>query len=643
MAEAIRAFASYLQFKEILADPLGHLYRAGEYDASGVKRSVWLRVFDQPMLPAADLISGFERAQDISAAARSANLATGVDCVVADGQPAMVSDYIPSQPLSLVLDRVAEEQFPIQVDNALLILEKIALALASTLSVEIDGQRIVHGFLHPGLVFVTNDGEGVVSGFGIGEHLLALIDDVASADLVHPYIAPEVIVARTPSRRGDVYSLGAILFHLLTGSRLPTEADERQQALPDARIAHDDVPIPDDIGGLLRRALAERPEERFSSAADFKKELDRLLYGGAYSPTTFNLALFMDRLFRIEIEAEEEERRAEMAVDVTPFFESPAEREPEAVIESTMETAGIPKISKRLWVGIAAAAVVVVAATATIFTVTRGPRGPAPVPTPTAAEIAAQREAQEQKIRELAEGLVSEMMAVKEEEIRKELVDRQNKIDELQKRLQASERRARQGQLSSDEQRRREALQREIAAEEEAQRQREAELEAERQRAAEEAIRQAAAQQTATAAAEEEARLAVSMTPTEAPPSVEPTAVPTPQPTVAAAPESKVEKNSFVDPSDADSLPVLIKGADVMWPRSALHSRRNGVVIVQATVDADGRVVDVKVLRADHEGFGIPQAVMNAARKYRFKPGTKDGVPITTYATVTKAYRFVVR
>lgn len=642
MPEAVRAFASYLQFKEIVADPLGHLYRAGEFDSGGVKRGVWLRVFDRPMLSAADLVTGFDRAQRIAAAVQSANLASGVAFVVADGQPAIACDYISAQPLNLVFDRVAEEQFPIPVDNALLILEKIALALASTLAVEINGERIVHGFLHPGLVFVTNDGEGVVSGFGFGDHLLTLVNDVASADLIHPYLAPEVIVARTPSRHGDVYSLGAILFHLLTGSRLPTVPGERHPAIDDARVAYDETPVPDDIGALLQRALAERPEERFSSAADLKKELDRLLYGGAYSPTTFNLALFMDRLFRREIEAEEEERAAEMAIDVTPHLVSSADPEPEILIETSRETEKAAGPGKGLWVGITAAAALVVAVTVTIFMVTRGPEGPPPTPTPTAAEIAAQRQAQDQKIRELAEGLVSEMMAAKEEEIREELLDRQNKIEELQKRLLASERRAAQGQLTSDEKRRREALQREIAAQEEAQRLREIELEAERQRAAEEAQQQAMAQKTATAE-EEQARLAASTTPTAAPVQPEPTAAPSPQPTVVATIETTVEENSFVDPSEADSLPVAIKEAAVVWPRSALNSRRSGVVIVQATVDATGQVVDVKVLRADHDGFGIPQAVMDAARNYRFKPGTKNGVPITTYATVTKGYRFVVR
>ena len=46
----------------------------------------------------------------------------------------------------------------------------------------------------------------------------------------------------------------------------------------------------------------------------------------------------MDRLFRAEFEAEEEQRNAEMALDVTPFLGSPAEPEPEALIETAMET-----------------------------------------------------------------------------------------------------------------------------------------------------------------------------------------------------------------------------------------------------------------------------------------------------------------
>ena len=164
MAEAYSVFASYLQFKEVLSDPLGHLYRAGEFDASGVHRSVWLRVFDRPLIESADVVARFDRADAIANAVQSTPVA-GIDCVVDDGTPAIATDFVASQPLSRVLDRVAHEQFPIPVDNALLIAEKIAVALTATLMVEVDGERVVHGFLRPSLIFLTNDGEGFVGEF----------------------------------------------------------------------------------------------------------------------------------------------------------------------------------------------------------------------------------------------------------------------------------------------------------------------------------------------------------------------------------------------------------------------------------------------------------------------------------------------
>jgi TonB family protein len=650
MAEAYRTFASYLRFKEVLSDPLGHLFRAGEFDSRGVRRIVWLRVFDGARVPTAEVAAAFDRARKVVAGVQSPNVASGVDHAIDGSTPAIAFDYVPSQPLSLVFTRVAAEQFPIPVDNALLIVEKIALALSVTLTVEVDGERVVHGFLHPGLIFVTNDGEGVVSAFGLAEQLLELADDQGAATRIHPYLAPEVLVSRTPSRRGDVYSLGAILFQLLTGSRLPEAPEERQSALDIARMAYDDEPLPADIKVLLQRALANRPDDRFSSAADFKKELDRLLYGGAYSPTTFNLALFMDRLFRAEIETEEKERDREMRLDVTPYLAPVVE--PEPVITPEPEPRSAARVGTGVWVGVAAAGAAIVAAVLWL-TVLREPSAPPPAPTPTAEEIATQRQEQDEKMRELAQGLVAEMMAEKEAQIRTELLDRQTKIEELQRRLADSERRAQQGQLSREEQQRREDLQRQIAAEEEEQRQREEELEKERQRAADEVRQNAIARQTATAVAEaaDAATVPESMpaavTPTPPPPTMPPTALPTrapiPEPTTAAAQNPGVAPNSVVDPSEIDTLPILIKDAEVEWSRAALYSRRQGIVIVQATVDSNGLVESVEVLRADDADFGIPEAVMAAVRKYRFKPATKNGVRVKTYATVTKPYRFATR
>jgi TonB family protein len=81
----------------------------------------------------------------------------------------------------------------------------------------------------------------------------------------------------------------------------------------------------------------------------------------------------------------------------------------------------------------------------------------------------------------------------------------------------------------------------------------------------------------------------------------------------------------------------------VVWPRAAIYSRRKGVVVLQVTVNAGGTVEDVTVTRADHEGFGIPQAVQEAVGKYRFRPGTKNGVRIKTHYSIVARYDFTNR
>jgi len=158
------------------------------------------------------------------------------------------------------------------------------------------------------------------------------------------------------------------------------------------------------------------------------------------------------------------------------------------------------------------------------------------------------------------------------------------------------------------------------------------------------------ARQTATAAIETVTLAATTATstptfpptPTSAPTAIS-TEAPTPGPQAVERAGPSVEENSFVDPTEVDSPPAILKKSPVTWSRTAILSRRKGVVVLQATVNAKGLVEDVTVLRADHEGFGIPQAVMDAVMKYRFKPGSKNGVPVMTHFSISARYDFTDR
>ncbi len=658
MSQMYRTFGSYILFKEVLADELGHLWRAGELDRKGLHRTVWLRVFDGPRIPSAELAGRLDVANAVGSQLKAATIPTGMRCFAEGGTVAMAWDWSSAQPLNRLFRTVNEEGFPVPVDNALLILEKVSLALSSALAVEVRGDALVHGFLHPGMVMVSTDGEAQVTGFGLGEPLLGLLDHGEVGATLAPYLAPEVAMTRTASKRTDVYSLGAMLYQLLTNRALPVDPTARPAALAEAQLAFDDQPIPADIRGLLDRALAVRPEDRFSSAADFKKELDKLLYGGAYSPTTFNLALFMDRLFRADVEVEEQERAAESVVDPAPYLRPEPKPEPEEVVLAP--TATRSGGNRGLWIGLAAAVVVAVALLATLLS--RGPTAPPPTPTPSPEEVLARREAQERQMQQLVQEQLQQMLAEKEQQIREELLARQGKIDELQKRLHDMERQAKgSGEKSKSAETTKAELQRQIAAEKAAKREQEAALEKQRQDAIEETRRRAAEATPAAEVAELQPTVAGPRTSSVAPAVsrtttagaaagtavIQPTPAPAKPTAVATAalgaspPQGqRVAENAFVPAPECDTLPTVLKEQPVVWPRLAILSRRKGVVILQATVNGSGQVQDVELLRADHEGFGIPQAVMEAVRGYLFKPATKDGVRVTSTATVTVPYAF---
>jgi TonB family protein len=92
------------------------------------------------------------------------------------------------------------------------------------------------------------------------------------------------------------------------------------------------------------------------------------------------------------------------------------------------------------------------------------------------------------------------------------------------------------------------------------------------------------------------------------------------------------------EPEDL-TAPVLVQHVEPMYPPAALKAGLGGTVSLEITVAADGTVAAVKLLKG--AGFGLDEAALEAARKFRFKPATHDGQPIAS--TVLFDQKFVLR
>jgi serine/threonine-protein kinase len=268
---------------ERLRASLGHRYRVerevGEggmavvYLARDLRhdRPVALKVL-RPELSAFLGAERFLREIHIAAQLNHPHILTLHDSGEADGLLYYVMPFVEGESLRQRLGRLG----PLSINDAVTIAGEVAdgLAYAHDLGV-------VHRDIKPENILLGH-GHATIADFGIARALAGASTAITTTGMspgTPLYMSPEQSVgAHTLDYRTDIYSLGCVLFEMLTGS--PPYLGETPQALmaqhatdevPSARAVRADVPKALDLA--VRRALAKVPAERFQTAAEFRAAL----------------------------------------------------------------------------------------------------------------------------------------------------------------------------------------------------------------------------------------------------------------------------------------------------------------------------------------------------------------------------------
>ena len=315
-------FGNYLLLKKLREDALGETFRAGRVGREGIEQVVLLRVFNGQGIEGEKLWQRVSGRATVQQALRSPNIGSGVDLGKVRSFPYAAYDYISGKNLATLFAQAARQRQPIPIDHALLITERLALALAAAHETRVQDERVLHGFVAPHLVMISNEGETRLLGFEVAPGLRELWAGGWRNDDLRGYLPPEAAATSTAAKADDVYSLGAILFELLASERLPLPAGNGADPgavygpLIDALVLpNEGTPLPAGIASVLKRSLAPR-DQRIPDAITWHKTISKLMIEGQYTSTTFNLAFFMHNLFRDEIDRESQEIEAEKKLEL---------------------------------------------------------------------------------------------------------------------------------------------------------------------------------------------------------------------------------------------------------------------------------------------------------------------------------------
>lgn len=172
---------------------------------------------------------------------------------------------------------------------------------------------LVHRDLTPQNVFVSWNGRVILGDFGVA-HIQAYGDvDPGTAIGKIGYLSPEAVLAEELDHRADIFAAGVILWELLTDRRLFEKGTDEQlmEVIAEARVPRPrglDPSISRGLEGMVLKALAKRPKDRFESAEEMLYELEPFWSKKIGNPHA--VSAFLSGIFREEVR-EYHARRAE--------------------------------------------------------------------------------------------------------------------------------------------------------------------------------------------------------------------------------------------------------------------------------------------------------------------------------------------
>jgi serine/threonine protein kinase len=196
--------------------------------------------------------------------------------------PYIVLEYVQGESLNRILSREKK----LTLERALKLAEEIADGLDYA-----HAQGVIHRDIKPANILITQDGRAKIADFGIAKLNLAHFTVPGRVLGTPAYMAPEQLSGESVDGRSDLFSLGVILYAMVTGhspfqgTSATTVCFKVANREPIAASALD-MTLPPQLDAVISRAMAKDPNERYQRGSDFADDLRILQQSYKATPTT---------------------------------------------------------------------------------------------------------------------------------------------------------------------------------------------------------------------------------------------------------------------------------------------------------------------------------------------------------------------
>ena len=269
----------YKIVRKLGAGGMANVYLAEDQELG---RRVAIKILNDRHANDDQFVERFRREAKNAAALSHPNIVSIYDRGEAEGTYYIAMEYLDGRSLKELIVTRGPAPVPVAVEYARQILSALRFA---------HRHGIVHRDIKPHNVLVDGEGRVKVTDFGIARAGASQMTEAGSIVGTAQYLSPEQARGTNVDQRSDLYSLGVVLYELLTGSApfggdTPVEiAMKHLSQVPEPPSAKRPN-LPHDLDLLVMRALAKDPEERYQSAEEMDADLERVARGGTVSRET---------------------------------------------------------------------------------------------------------------------------------------------------------------------------------------------------------------------------------------------------------------------------------------------------------------------------------------------------------------------